>query len=144
MKSTVLSKKQLAGMIDECINDLSKKDGSKLQVMGNTFRYLSNAAENDSLLVLAVPLANLGNHITWFSTSPLIYGLTPEARQRYDKLIADASKEAVDLVKRVKTELCVRRGERANELLKIVASLDKLWLRLFDEINLIVQAQPQQ
>ncbi len=143
MKQVVLSKQQLSVLIDECVADVQNYRGMKIQSLGNLFRSVGMINKDNTMVALSSPLTSTGMVVSWFGTSGVMSMLTPDVRQKYERLLEQSEKELVDLLKSLKNELCVRRKERAAEIISIIARLDALWIRLDEEINLLKVSQPE-
>jgi hypothetical protein len=141
MKGVVLSKRQLALLIDECIADAQGKGGLKVQTLGSLFRTVGAINKDNATMALAMPLFSAGVALTWFGISGVMPMLTPDVRQKYERLLDQSAKELAELLKMLKEELCERRKERAEKVIEIIARLDGLWMKLEEEANLLKVSQ---
>ncbi|MEW5841159.1 hypothetical protein [Nitrososphaera sp.] len=137
MRSTVLSKKQLSLLIDDCIQDVKGNGGIKVQSLGNLFRTVGMINKDNTIVALSSPLTSAGMVLTWFGISGVMSMLTPDVRQKYEKMLDLSSKELAELLAMLKEELCERRQERAAKVIEIIARLDALWIKLDEEISLL-------
>jgi hypothetical protein len=124
MKDSLLTRSDLAHVIDECLADLPN-GGSKLYDLAYLLQTVGSATDNDAHQAAFSAIGSFGNEIVTFRPLVSFPVLPDDMRKTYKESFNKAIQDGTKALKILRKELCGNSEPDPAAVIKVIALLNK-------------------